>query len=663
MIKRAIAIYGALCLVCAASFADVRVNGRTSTDIRIQGVQDTVTDVDTRLGVTSNYLDVVAAVAGVATNDIFALQGDVSSISNTIDQATNDLAGLDARFVAASGTLSQATGDLANVTADLAGVSNSAAWIDVNNDWQSGTTNDGTNAVWYFANPTEEQNPATKDYVDSGDAAANILYYFRGDVSSPAGAGYLMMTNASSVSYPYTNTVASPVTNGQILLAFSTPVGAVVDLREGKEINVHGHARRTGNVASGLSAQSQLYVTEADGTETNFIDSGSLGVMERTDTILDCHIMIGRDIAFPTGSYFTVKIVATNVVGNTGFECFTGGNTGSKVEVPLSQSDSLSIYGGTMRGDIDMDQHDVTDIASLSASNAILGPLTYPTSDGASNQIVCTDGAGNLSFCNMSASVDISKSYIRHMGIASDATNPRTNVIFRAGSEGYAGAGCTNYWRIANDTTQAVDNMAVTSYYTCAYISENSTWPTPTIYFTQTTNAFNTTNSCWASSTNYNDRYFGFVYTDTTNVIYGATNGQTTEAWYLQDRTKYLLTSRNNRRLRLIASGVSDDTWNAPTVEPATLFPVSVKDILLHTYGLHAANQVYYRVGTYEAVVDGGSNANDVNFQILVYGFNRAVHNGWFTLGTSGKILFIEENDDNDAFEITVHGWQDGGTQ
>lgn len=200
--------------------------------------------------------------------------------------------------------------------------------------------------------PTEDDHLATKEYVDDGDAAGNqILWMDGGTTSALGGPVYYNLSNEVTAAR-ITNSIAATPTNNQYLLSFIATSNLFTRIAAGSQVFVHYHARRTGNPASSLSVKPELYVREADGTETNEIESGGANAWGQTDTEVAGHITITQDVSFISTDRLVIKFKVTAVSGTTGGEFYTGPTAATRVFVPIDSGSFLPITGGTMTGPI-----------------------------------------------------------------------------------------------------------------------------------------------------------------------------------------------------------------------------------------------------------------------------------------------------------------------
>ena len=217
--------------------------------------------------------------------------------------------------------------------------------------------------------PTAGTNAVNRDYVDAGDAAGNILEYWYGSVSNAGDPElYYKMTNAVSSATVNTNTIAATPTNNQYLAAFIANSNIISEIKAGTIINVHYHARRTGNPASVLQVKPELYIREADGSETNEIESGESDAWGETDTAITTHISITNDLVLGTTARLVVKLKVTSVSGTTGGEIYTEGNAAARIQVPIVGGNFVNKNGDTMLGALDMGGNKITTLATPTAA-------------------------------------------------------------------------------------------------------------------------------------------------------------------------------------------------------------------------------------------------------------------------------------------------------
>jgi len=232
---------------------------------------------------------------------------------------------------------------------------------------------DMTNGITLVAEPTADDHAATRLYVDSGDAAGNLLFWF--DVTSSnaiAGNYYDMMQDFPSTDG--TNVMAAGITNGEYIISFIATSNLFTKISAGTEVNVHYHAIRVGNPASALSVKPELYVREFDGTQTNEIEDGQSKAWLTVDTDAghDSHISISRDVEFAAGDRLVIRFKVTSINGSVGAEFYTGPTYASKAAVPTDTLVFVNKTGDTMTGKLTSPALDMTgDIDMTSTGNRI----------------------------------------------------------------------------------------------------------------------------------------------------------------------------------------------------------------------------------------------------------------------------------------------------
>jgi hypothetical protein len=164
-------------------------------------------------------------------------------------------------------------------------------------------------------------------------------------------------------------------------------------------------------------------------------------------------LAIGTDVQAydaDTAKYDDTTANFTGTLQNGGSNVLVDSDIGSTVQAAGSYlSDVVSDTSPQLGGNLDVNGNS---IVSASAGNISITPdttgkiildgLSWPTSDGTTDQVLKTDGAGNLSFVNQSALVVGTANYIEHSSTVSDslAISSGTNRMY-IGNTAFSGSG------------------------------------------------------------------------------------------------------------------------------------------------------------------------------------------------------------------------------
>lgn len=193
-------------------------------------------------------------------------------------------------------------------------------------------------------------------------------------------------------------------------------------------------------------------LSSADG---NFIVGSATGwVVESGATVrASLGLAIGSNVQgyhALTAKYDDTTANFTGTLQNGGSNVLVDSDIGSTVQAAGSYlSDVVSDTTPQLGGPLDVNGQS---IVSVSAGNIAITPdttgkiildgLSWPTSDGSADQVLKTDGAGNLSFVNQSALVVGTANYIEHSSTVSDslAISSGTNRMY-IGNTSFSGSG------------------------------------------------------------------------------------------------------------------------------------------------------------------------------------------------------------------------------
>ena len=124
----------------------------------------------------------------------------------------------------------------------------------------------------------------------------------------------------------------------------------------------------------------------------------STGAITATGTVTANSSLVSSNAALTGGS------IDGMIIGGSSAAAITGTTvTGTSFVGPLT-GDSTGAHTGAVTGDVtgNISGTGSSSLTTLAATNLTAGGLTYPTSDGAANNVLATNGSGALSFISVS---------------------------------------------------------------------------------------------------------------------------------------------------------------------------------------------------------------------------------------------------------------------
>jgi len=92
-------------------------------------------------------------------------------------------------------------------------------------------------------------------------------------------------------------------------------------------------------------------------------------------------------------------LIANSTGTHTGVTVTYQDTTGD-IDFVVDDTTKLPLVGGTLSGNIDLGNNNISNISSLTAATLTASSLSYPSSDGVDGDCIITDGTGNLSWGN-----------------------------------------------------------------------------------------------------------------------------------------------------------------------------------------------------------------------------------------------------------------------
>ena len=131
-------------------------------------------------------------------------------------------------------------------------------------------------------------------------------------------------------------------------------------------------------------------------------------------------------------------VLTADGTGGTAWEAATGGISDVVSDTTPQLGGSLDVNGQSI---VSVSAGNIT-ITPDTTGKIILDGLSWPTSDGSADQVLKTDGAGNLSFVDQSGGGGSGSSYIEHSSTVSDslAISSGTNRMY-IGNTAFSGSG------------------------------------------------------------------------------------------------------------------------------------------------------------------------------------------------------------------------------
>lgn len=360
-------------------------------------------DVANLLRVNTNFLNTANRIATISTN-YNATSNEVDVLEARYDVTSNKLDVLSGNYDTSSNTLS---------------VLNTNAFVqDANNTAGSSTTNDFSAGTVIVKDVDLTNSAVTRDFVLDVAGAGSLLEYFHGSVtSSVAAPNYYLMTNALGAATAHTNIISEP-TNNQYLVSYVSESGTVSRVAAGSIIETHIHAFRSGNPSASISIKPELYVREADGTETNEIEDGASFGLTTTETPYSPIISVTRDVDLAAGDRLVIKYKVTAESGTADAYLVTEGTTGARANIPAESGTFLNTFGGPdWQGDQRANGYKITGAGAGTAED------DYATFAQARNATILTnqipDSAQSDSYASTSGDVVTVQGYFN----AGSATN------------------------------------------------------------------------------------------------------------------------------------------------------------------------------------------------------------------------------------------------
>ncbi len=280
-----------------------------------------------------------------------------------------------------------------------AGKGSALTWTEADNN----ITNLNTDKIENVVDDTSPQLGGNLDVNGNSIVSAS-----NGDIAiTPNGTGNIVLDGQK---WPQADGTSNQIlkTDGSGQLSWTTVSGGITDVVQDTTPQLGGDLDVNGKVITSASA-GNVVVRPAIGGNVNIeaLSTGNIALTPATGKII-----LGA-LDFPTGTGSNGQVLTTN--GSTGMSWTTvsGGIASVSADTSPMLGGNLNLAGYSINNSINSN----TNINALGTGNINLTPatgkvvidgLSWPTADGTTDQVLKTDGAGNLSFTTVSSGVTVS---------------------------------------------------------------------------------------------------------------------------------------------------------------------------------------------------------------------------------------------------------------
>jgi len=378
---------------------------RTTLGLGTLATQSTITE--------SQISDLQSYITASSTDTLTNKSGNISQWTNDagyLTAETNDLSNVSGTLAIANGGTGSSTAATARVALLPALATNGSKLVSVN----SGATD-----IEYIATSTlsitESQISDLQSYLtaETNDLSAAVVW----------------------ANVPDANITQSSVTQHQAALSITE--SQISDLQTYLTASSTATlTNKSGNISQWTNDSGYLTA------ETNDLStvSGTLGTANGGTGVTSLASLNAADLGSNNGVTDATDgyVLTADGTGGVAWEAATGGISDIVSDTTPQLGGSLDVNGQSI---VSVSAGDIA-ITPDTTGKIILDGLSWPTADGSADQVLKTDGAGNLSFVDQSGGGGSGSSYIEHSSTVSDslAISSGTNRMY-IGNTTFSGSG------------------------------------------------------------------------------------------------------------------------------------------------------------------------------------------------------------------------------